>query len=104
MTPPEKPGTADKTMKAAILSVGMIAAALAFSALVIFDARSALGVAVGGAIATANLYVFARIGEAFLSDRGAGPWVAVAIVKLVFLFGGVFLLIKSGVVSGIALA
>ncbi|HEY4119326.1 MAG TPA: ATP synthase subunit I [Byssovorax sp.] len=94
----------DATMRAAILSTAICGAALAFGALVVSGLAAAFGVFVGGAIATANLALFARIGQAFLSERGRGPWIAVAMAKLVFLFGGVFLLIKNDIVSGISLA
>ena len=91
-------------MRAAILSTAACGAALAFAGFAVFGLSAAFGVAIGGAIATANLWLFARIGRAFLSEKGRGPWIAIAFVKLVFLFGGVFLLIKSGTVSGISLA
>ena len=92
-------------MRAAILSVGVCAFGLAAAGFAFFGAYAAgFGVAVGGAIATANLWLFARIGQAFLSEKGRGPWMAIAVVKLVFLFGGVFLLIKHDIVSGISLA
>ncbi len=91
-------------MRAAILSVGVCSIGLAAGGFAFFGASAGFGVAVGGAIATANLWLFARIGQAFLSEKGRGPWIAIAIVKLVFLFGGVFLLIKNDIVSGISLA
>jgi hypothetical protein len=105
MPTPDAPKPDDGgTMHAAILSVAACGAALAMGAFAFFGLGTAFGVAIGGAIATANLWLFARIGAAFLSERGRGPWVAIAILKLVFLFGGVFLLINSGIVSGISLA
>ena len=97
-------GLGDAPMKAAIASTAVCGVALAALAFVTFGLAAAFGVAIGGAIATANLAVFARIGQAFLAEKGRGPWVAVAVLKLVFLFGGVFLLIKSGIVSGVSLA
>jgi hypothetical protein len=105
MAAPEPPKVDDGgAMRAAILSVAVCGAGLAFGGLVFFGAAAAFGVAVGGAIATANLWLFSRIGRAFLTEKGRGPWIAIAVVKLVFLFGGVFLLIKNDIVSGIALA
>jgi hypothetical protein len=69
-----------------------------------FGARAALGVAIGGAIATANLYVFARIGDAFISGRGrVVPWAVIAVLKLGALLGGVYFILRSGIVSGLAL-
>jgi hypothetical protein len=95
----------DGTMRAVVLSVAGSAVVMTLIALVWFDARAALGVAVGGAIATANLYVFARIGEAFIARRGrTAPWAVIAVLKLLVLLGGVWLILKSGVVSPLSLA
>lgn len=95
---------ADASMKAAIWAVAGTAMLLAGGAAVGFGGRAALGVAIGGAIATLNLLVFARIGQAFLSRRGnTAPWAVVAVIKLVALLGGVWLILKSGYVSGLAL-
>ena len=46
----------------------------------------------------------ARIVEAFLTKKGnTAPWAIIAVLKLFFLLGGVWLILKSGVVSGLAL-
>ncbi|HVY48603.1 MAG TPA: ATP synthase subunit I [Minicystis sp.] len=110
MAPPDRPPPGGPeiddggSMRAAILSTGVCAVALAAGAFAFAGVRPGFGVAVGGAIATANLWLLARIGRAFVSEKGRGAWVAIAVLKLVVLFGGVFLLIKSGVVSGVSLA
>jgi hypothetical protein len=102
---PNDPSPADGTMRAALYSVGASAIALAFGALALFGARAALGVAIGGAIATANLAVFARLGDAFIARKGnTAPWGVIALFKLVFLFGGIWLILKSDIVSGLSLA
>jgi hypothetical protein len=94
----------DAPMNAAIKSVAATAVVLAGAAAVGFGARAALGVAIGGAIATLNLFVFARIGQAFLSRKGnTAPWAIIAVIKLVGLLGGIWLILKSGYVSGLAL-
>jgi hypothetical protein len=101
---PAEPEGNDAPMKAAIVSVAITGAVLALAALASYGARAALGVAVGGAIATVNLLVFARIGQAFVSQRGnSAPWAVIAVVKLIALLGGVWLILKSGVISGLAL-
>lgn len=101
---PAEPEGNDASMKAAILSVAITGAVLALGALAAYGGRAALGVAIGGAIATANLAVFARIGQAFVSRRGnTAPWAVIAVVKLVALLGGVWLILKSNIVSGLAL-
>jgi hypothetical protein len=94
-----------QAMRGAVIAVAVSGAALALLGFALFDARVGLGVALGGVLATANLAVFARLGDAFLVQRGnAAPWAMIALVKLVFLFGGVWLILKNDVVPGIALA
>lgn len=111
MTKPDEPeaeesvGLGDATMRAAVLSVLVSGLCLAIGALGFFGWRSAFGVAVGGLLATANLAIFARIGQAFVARKGnTAPWGVIAVLKLVVLFGGIWLILKSGVVSGLALA
>lgn len=92
-------------MLGAVIAVAVSGAALAVLAFALFNARVGLGVVLGAALATANLYVFARVGDAFLAQRGnAAPWAAIALVKLVFLFGGVWIILKNDYVPGLALA
>ena len=98
-------GVGDAPMRAAILSVLVSGLCLAIAGLAFFGARAGLGAAIGGAIAAANLWVFARLGQAFVSRRGrTAPWGVVALLKLLALFGGVWLILGSGVVSGLSLA
>ncbi|MCC6552702.1 MAG: ATP synthase subunit I [Polyangiaceae bacterium] len=102
--PGARTGGLDGTMRAAILSVAASAAVMTVIAAIAFGSRAALGVAIGGAIATANLYVFARIGEAFIGRRGrTAPWAVIAVLKLGALLGGIWFILKSGLVSGLAL-
>ena len=103
-TDPAEPEGNDAPMNAAILSVAITGAVLALAALASYGGRAALGVGIGGAIATVNLLAFARIGQAFVSRRGnTAPWAIIAVVKLVALLGGIWLILKSNVVSGLAL-
>lgn len=99
-----RPGVGDATMRAVLRWVAGTAAVLSVAALLAYGVRAALGVSIGGAIATANLYVFARIVDAFLSRRGhTVSWTVIAMVKLTGLMGGVWLILKSDLVSGVAL-
>lgn len=101
--PPDDAGS-DATMTAAIGFVAGTAAVLAIGAAVAYDGRAALGVGIGGAIATANLWVFSKIGQAFIGRRGnSAPWAIIAVIKLIALLGGVWLILKSGVASGLSL-
>jgi hypothetical protein len=107
VSPEDKAGPVglDPTMRMSLLSVALSAASLSIGALALAGPETGLGVAFGGSLATANLYVFARLGQAFLGQRGkTGAWAAIAVVKLVFLFGVIWIVLKSGWVSGIALA
>jgi uncharacterized protein YqhQ len=94
----------DAAIKAAIRYVAATAGVFAIAATAMKDLRFGLGVLAGGVIAVVNLVVLARIVEAFLTKKGnTAPWVIIAMLKLVFLLGGVWMILKSGVVSGIAL-
>ena len=95
----------DAQMRAAVIAVALCGVCLTLGALVFFSGRAALGVAIGGGIATVNLLVFARIGNAFLGRKGkTAPWAVIALLKLVVLFGGIWLILASGVISGLSLA
>lgn len=94
-----------QTMRSAVIAVAVSGAALAVLAFALFTARIGLGVALGGALATANLAVFVRLGDAFLVQKGnTAPWALIAVLKLVFLFGGVWIILKNDFVPGLSLA
>ena len=93
----------DRTLRAATVAVAVSAVVLTLAALVTFGIRSALGVAIGGALATANLLVFARMAGPS-SPRRDTPWMVIAILKFLLLFGGVWLILRTGVFSPLALA
>jgi hypothetical protein len=106
-TPPDPPpgGVGDASMRGAIYSVLGCALCFTVIAIAFFSWQTGLGVFLGGAIATINLLVFARIGQAFVSRQSnTAPWGVVALLKLVLLFGGVWIILKSGLVSGLSLA
>jgi hypothetical protein len=106
-TPPAPPpgGISDASMRGAIYSVFGCALCFTVVGFAFFDWRTGLGVLIGGLIATINLVVFARIGQAFVSRQGnTVPWGVVALLKLVLLFGGVWIIMKSNLVSGMSLA
>jgi hypothetical protein len=98
-------------MSRCLLAVGLTGAAFACSALVVSSAGCALSVAVGAAIATANLWVLARIVGALLPTEAAGAraqsragWVLVAMLKMAGLVGLLWLLLRHGGISPLALA
>lgn len=95
----------DAPMRAAILSVAIVGVTLSLLAAVTYGLSAALSVLAGGAMATVNLWVLAELVRAFLSPSGnKGPWVALALLKLTALFGGVYLLVTKQYVSILGLA
>lgn len=107
--PPEEngddPGQSHAQMRAAITSVFFSGLCLAVAAGAFFDLKAGLSALLGGILATLNLYVFARVGQAFMERQGnTAPWGVVALLKLLVLFGGVWFVLKSGMVSALGLA
>ncbi|HEX3344545.1 MAG TPA: ATP synthase subunit I [Polyangiaceae bacterium] len=97
-------------MRRCLAGVALTGAAMAAGALAVAGASSAFSVAVGGAVATANLWVLARIVHALLPRSAPGAraqsragWVLVAAVKMVVLVGGVWLLMRHGVVEPVSM-
>jgi len=66
---------------------------------VIGGGRALLGVLLGAVLATANLWVIARIGRAFISGSARLPWSLVALAKFSVLFGVVFVVVSRGMVD-----
>jgi hypothetical protein len=104
-TEPDEGGVGDAPMRAAIASVAVCGLCFAVAGFAFFGMRAGLGALLGGVLATVNLVVFARVGQAFLTRKGnIAPWGLVAVLKLLLLFSGVWLILKSGLVSGFSLA
>ena len=77
---------------------------LALAAVFWGGAAASLGVAIGAMLAVANLWVLALVGRGVLSGSARGKlWVLVGVAKLLALFGGSFLLLRAGLVSGLTL-
>lgn len=102
---PEKPtDSLDAALRATLITVAVTAALMSGAAIAFVGGRAALGVAIGGSIAVANLYVFARVGQAFVSRRGRlAPWAVVAAIKLLVLLGGIWLILRTNLVPPLAL-
>ncbi len=95
----------DGALKAALLSVIAAAVVLTVAAAVWQGFRAGLGVACGGLLASANLWIFAYIGRGILSGgKRTRIWGLIAVVKVIALLAIFWLLIQSGAVSGFALA
>jgi hypothetical protein len=100
----EDDGGQDRTLRAAVCAVAITAAVFTVAAMPFAGFQFGMGVLAGGVIAVANLVVLARIVQAFLGNKGnTAPWAIIAVLKLVLLLGGVWMILKSGVVSGLAL-
>jgi ATP synthase I chain len=97
----------DPRLRAVFLVTGVTAALFAVGALATSGVRAAFSVAAGGAIAAANLYVMIRLVRGATSrsaeDGDAGGARAAlgfaTVLKMVALYGGVYLLAASGTVG-----
>lgn len=125
---PDSPSSPDAANVAAV-SAAVLGAALTIGALALFGTRAALSVGAGATIAVANLVTMSAIIRAMLrpgddaeaevdadakadevsadhvaeGKRGGAAWGAFALLKILLLFGGVWLLLTRGVVDPIAL-
>lgn len=94
----------DPALKAAVKVVAITALVLTVGAALFADLQAALGVFLGGALATLNLVILVRLGEAFLEQNGGRtPWAVIGVLKLVGLFAAVYLILKRGDISPMAL-
>jgi hypothetical protein len=97
-------GAGDAPMRASIKSVFFCGLCFAVVGFAVGGLGTGFGVAVGGLIATANLWVFAKVGQAFVGKRGnTAPWGVIALLKMLLLFGGVWLILRTGVISALSL-
>jgi hypothetical protein len=104
MSDPKDDGEQDRTLSAAVRTVAITAAVFTLGSMPFGGFRFGMGVLAGGLIAVANLVVLARIVQAFLGKKGnTAPWAIIAVLKLVLLLGGVWMILKSEVVSGLPL-
>jgi hypothetical protein len=97
---------ADPRLRASIMAVAGVGAALSAAALAFFGPTTALSVVVGAAVSTANLWALGRIVSALLPSESDGAqaqsragWALLALVKMLSLVAVVWLLMKHGVVS-----
>lgn len=95
----------DASIVTALVAVGAIAVLFALAALIFAGPDAGLGTAVGGLVATLNFWLFAHIGRGVLSGgKRSRLWALVAVVKFLLLFGGAWLLLKSGLTTPLTLA
>jgi hypothetical protein len=105
---------ADPRMQAAIAAVVAFGLLFSAGAALLWGARTALSVGAGALLAASNLWVLTRIvsnvlgNAAETSDEppgggGGSVWGVLAVVKMLVLFGGVWILMTKGVVDPIPL-
>ncbi len=89
----------------ALMATGGFALVASMAALLGWDGRTAVGVLCGGVLAVVNLWVFKRVGQAFLAETGASRamWGLLGAFKFVALMVGVGLLLRHDVVGAIPL-
>lgn len=102
------PAPMDPRLRTAILSVAAVGAGLTVAALWLFGVSVTWSVAVGAVLAASNLWALARImvpllpsDEATARRRNRGRHALAAVLKMLGLVGGVWLLMRHGVVSPI---
>ncbi len=103
---------ADPKLTAALYAVAATGALMAVAAWLVWEGRAAFSVAVGCAIALSNLYVLSRIvgrmlggspSEGGTGGGGAAAWGVFAAVKMIVLFGVIWLLMAKKVVMPLGL-
>jgi hypothetical protein len=94
----------DAGLMSAVRYVAGSAVVLALVSGLVAGPEEAVGAALGGLLATANLLLFVRLGKAFLAQGGRGsPWVALAVIKLLGLFAAMFILLRHTELSALSL-
>lgn len=102
------PRRMDARLRAALITVVVSASLFTGVAAFAWSLRAAASVAVGGAIATANLYVLARIVASLMPGEdgreasvsgGTRAWGVLALFKMIALFGGVWMLMSHRLVD-----
>jgi len=90
---------------ASVRATAVAAVVLAIAAAFAVDPWWAIGTLIGGMLATANLVLFIRIVETFVSQSQAGkavPWAMLWALKLLGLFLCVFVILRRGDVSALS--
>jgi hypothetical protein len=107
--PPARPEQTTPAAKRDPVLVGAVKAAaasaltLTLAMALLIDVGFAIGTFIGGVLATVNLILFIRLGEAWLSQKGTGaPWGILGALKLLGLFTCVAIILRQGAVSALA--
>ncbi|HEX2734237.1 MAG TPA: ATP synthase subunit I [Polyangiaceae bacterium] len=100
MTSESKPREAWRTAQLRVLWLGVLAPLVA---LPIYGLRFAASVAIGAAIAYANLALIARGVRAMLGENPAQAWKLAFVLKFSVAIAGLYLLFGRGLVQGLPL-
>lgn len=93
----------DPILVGAVKAAAVTALLLTLAMAVLVGVDFAVGTVIGGVLATLNLLLFVRLGEAFLAQNGRGtPWAILGGLKLLGLFVCVAIILKQGAVSALA--
>ena len=119
-----KPSEDRDDSKTAAIASAVLGAGFSIAAFVVYDGKTAMSVALGSAIAVANLLTMRAIVRALLQGpaeeeeeenkkkdgdhreagrRGGAAWGVFAVLKLFILFGGIWILLTKGLVAPIPL-
>lgn len=84
-------------MARAMWAVALVGVAGTLVAALLGGAAAARSVAIGAAVAGANLWVITLVVRGMLGGKKSRvPWPLLAVLKMAVLFGGLYLLLKSG--------
>lgn len=90
----------ERTARGAALGTAAVGGVFAALALGFFGARVGVGVLVGALIGGANFWGLAWIVRGFVVENASRfPLTLFALLKLLVLFGGIYLLVREGVVD-----
>jgi hypothetical protein len=93
----------DDGVERALWAVALMGVSSTVVAGVLGGGSVALSVAVGALAGLGNLWVLARVVRGFIGGTSKVPWPVVVLVKLVVLYGGLYILVQSGFVAPLPL-
>ncbi|NUP13986.1 MAG: hypothetical protein HOW73_48750 [Polyangiaceae bacterium] len=97
------PRKRDPVLIGAVKAAGVTTLVLTVLMALIVNVQFSVGTLIGGLLATVNLILFIRLGEAWLAQKGSGaPWGILGALKLLGLFACVFIILRQGAVSALA--
>ena len=87
-------------IRQSFIAVSILGTIGTIAALWLSGTVAARSVAIGAALAIANLWLLAQMVRGFLARKGASaPWSIVAVLKFVLLFGAMYVLVRTRIVE-----